>query len=142
MSNNTSHFKININRYQRHFTLFTILDRKSKWRKIWHESKKVWNFIEFESVFLPFFPFHNVEGVQKKVDRHFASYLKYYIRYTMKRENTGRKTDTNSMKCQTFFDSCQIFHHFDFLSNLENNVKFSWYILMYSYKCEVFIGHV
>ena len=43
----------------------------------------------------------------------------------MKRENTGRKTDTNSMKCQTFFDSCQIFHHFDFLSNMENHVKFS-----------------
>ena len=41
-----------------------------------------------------------------------------YHLYIMKRENTGRKTDTNSMKCQTFFDSCQIFHHFDFLSNM------------------------
>ena len=29
----------------------------------------------------------------------------------------GRKTDINFMKCQTFFDSCQIFYHFHFLSN-------------------------
>ena len=46
------------------------------------------------------------------------------------KEKKGRKTDVNFMKCQTFFDSCQIFHHFDFLSNMENNVKFFWYILM------------
>ena len=43
--------------YQKNFTLFSILDRKSKWWKIWHESKKVWHFIEFVSVFLHFFPF-------------------------------------------------------------------------------------
>ena len=29
----------------------------------------------------------------------------------------GRKTDINFMKCQTFFDSCQIFYHFHFLSD-------------------------
>ena len=43
--------------YQKNFTLFSILDRKSKWWKIWHESKKIWHYIEFVSVFLHFFPF-------------------------------------------------------------------------------------
>ena len=37
----------------------------------------------------------------------------YIIDTLWKGKKNCRKTDTNSMKLQTFLDSCQIFYHFD-----------------------------